>query len=77
MSQNIAISKLKSNCLQILENIRVGKKSITVTKRAKPIAKIVPFEEDKTSIMRLLRHKAEIKGDIIRPIDEKWDVDEN
>lgn len=74
---HIAISKFKSNCLHILENIRGGKKSIIVTKRSKPIAKIVPFEDDKTSILGSLRHKAEIKGDIIGPIDEKWDVDEN
>jgi antitoxin (DNA-binding transcriptional repressor) of toxin-antitoxin stability system len=68
MSTRIAISQFKSHCLEIIDKIQVSHESIIITKRDKPIAKIVPFDTTKASLFGMLKHKAEIKGDIIDPL---------
>jgi len=74
MSNQMAISKFKSHCLEVLDKLEKSKSSIIITKRNKPIATISPFVRKKESLFGLLANKAEIKGDIIAPIDDSWEV---
>lgn len=74
MSQKIAISQFKSHCLEILSNLNKSKSSIIITKRNKPIATVSPFSSKKESLFGMLKNKAEIKDDIISPIDEEWEA---
>ncbi|OJW67861.1 MAG: antitoxin [Candidatus Amoebophilus sp. 36-38] len=74
MDTKIAISQFKAHCLEIIEKLQTDHQPIIITKRDKPIAKVVPFDNQKASLFGLLKHKAEIKGDIIAPIDEKWNA---
>ena len=75
MSKKVAISEFKSHCLEILKSLEKTKSSIVITKRNKPIATVSPFANKKQSIFGMLQNKAEIKSDIIFPIDEKWEVE--
>ena len=74
MIQKIAISQFKSHCLEILSNLNKSKSSIIITKRNKPIATVSPFSNKKESLFGMLKNKAEIKDDIISPIDEEWEA---
>jgi antitoxin (DNA-binding transcriptional repressor) of toxin-antitoxin stability system len=74
MSNKIAISKFKTHCLEIIEDLYKKHESIIITKRDKPIALVSPFKKPKTSLFGILKDKAEISSDIIKPIDEKWNV---
>ena len=74
MSQNIAISQFKAHCLEIINKLPIDGQDIIITKRDKPIAKLIPINNTKTSLFGLLKDKAEINGDIITPIDVEWDV---
>ena len=74
MDIKIAISQFKAHCLEIIEKLQTDHQPVIITKRDKPIAKVVPLDNQKVSIFGLLKHKAEIKGNIIDPIDEKWNV---
>ncbi|PCJ29817.1 MAG: antitoxin [Rickettsiales bacterium] len=47
MSNQMAISKFKSHCLEILEKLEKSKSSIILTKHNKPIATISPFVRKK------------------------------
>ena len=74
MSIKVAISQFKAHCLEIIEKLQTDHQPVIITKRDKPVAKVVPLDNQKTSLFGMLKHKAKIKGDLIAPIDEKWDA---
>jgi prevent-host-death family protein len=75
MSTKIAISQFKAHCLGIIEKLQANKQPIIITKRDKPIAKVVPLDTTKAPLFGMLKSKAEIKADILEPIAEKWDTE--
>ncbi|WP_367363844.1 type II toxin-antitoxin system Phd/YefM family antitoxin [Candidatus Tisiphia endosymbiont of Nedyus quadrimaculatus] len=75
MSTKIAISQFKSHCLEIIAKLQVNGQSVIITKREKAIAKVLPIDTKKVSLFGMLKNKAEIKADILEPIDEKWNVE--
>ncbi len=75
MITRIAISRFKSHCLQIMEELQTKHQSIIITKRDKPIAQITPFDTKKKSLFGMLKEKGEIKGDIINHIEVQWDAE--
>jgi len=75
MTSAIAISQFKSHCLEIIEKLHTNRQSIIITKRNKPIAKVESIiDSSKLSLFGLLKGKAEIRGDILESIEEKWDA---
>ena len=75
MTITIAISQFKSHCLEILDKLQNNQETIIITKRDKPIAKVEAIMmKSNSSLFGILKNKAEIKGDILEPINEKWDA---
>ena len=75
MTITIAISQFKSHCLEILDKLQNNQETIIITKRDKPIAKVEAImTKSNSSLFGILKNKAEIKGDILEPINEKWDA---
>jgi antitoxin (DNA-binding transcriptional repressor) of toxin-antitoxin stability system len=75
MSTKIAISQFKSHCLEIIEKLQSNGQSVIITKRDKAVAKVLPIDNKKVSLFGMLKNKAEIKANILEPIDEKWDAE--
>ncbi|HJD56337.1 MAG TPA: type II toxin-antitoxin system Phd/YefM family antitoxin [Rickettsia endosymbiont of Pyrocoelia pectoralis] len=75
MTTKIAISQFKSHCLEIIEQLQINGNSIIITKRDKEVAQLLPINTKKTSLFGMLRNKAEIKTDILNPIEETWDAE--
>ena len=73
----IAISKFKATCLQVLEEVRVTKRPIRVTRFGKPVADIVPPQEHPVPTRRLgtMTGSGRILGDIVGPIGDESDWD--
>lgn len=46
-----------------------------ITKRGKPVAKLVPLDEHPESFIGSMKGTMEIVGDIVSPIDVKWEAD--
>jgi len=61
--KQIAAAKFKEQCLALLDE--VGPDGIVITKRGKPVAKLVPFASDSASLIGSLKGKLEIKGEIL------------
>lgn len=74
MHKKIAISKFKAQCLEIIENIQSDREPIVITKRDKPVARVLPLDSEKVSLFGMFKSRGKINGDIISPIEEKWDV---
>lgn len=56
-------AKFKEQCLAILDS--VDPEGIVITKRGRPVAKLVPIEADSGSLIGSLAGKLRITGDVL------------
>jgi prevent-host-death family protein len=61
--KEIAAAKFKEHCLAILDE--VDEDGIVITKRGKPVAKLIPIRAESASLIGSLKDQMEIKGDIV------------
>ena len=61
--KQISAAKFKEQCLALLD--QVDRDGIVITKRGKPVAKLIPLATDSASRIGSLKHKIRIKGDIL------------
>ena len=67
--------EFKARCLSVMEKVRVTREPVLITKRGRPVAKLVPADETPDFLGRL-QGIVKIKGDIESPIEpiESWEV---
>lgn len=72
--KKIAAGKFKTHCLALMDEVQTKREAIVITKRGKPVAKLVPVNEGADPIFDSLRGKATIVGDILSPVFtlEEW-----
>ena len=75
MSEYMKAGKFKARCLKAMDQVKRTRKRIIITKRNKPIAQLVPLEEDVIFLFGAMQGSVEFLGDIISPIGEEWDAD--
>ena len=74
MKQQMAAGEFKAKCLSVLDEVAKTRKEVIVTKRGRPVAKVVPIAEEKPQIWGRMAGTAVILGDIISPIEDAgWD----
>ena len=61
--REIPAAKFKEQCLALLEEVDAD--GIIITKRGRPVAKLIPIGTDSASLIGSLRNKITIKGDIV------------
>jgi prevent-host-death family protein len=70
--RTVAATQFKAQCLELLE--RVGPEGIVITKRGKPVAKLVPIRVDSSALIGSLAGKLKIKGRILST-GLRWDAE--
>jgi prevent-host-death family protein len=70
----IQAGNFKAKCLQLMDEVKEKHITITITKHGKPVAKLVPIEESSEDFFGCLKGTATIKGDIVAPLDVKWEA---
>jgi prevent-host-death family protein len=60
--KQVPAAKFKEQCLALID--QVDRDGIVITKRGKPVAKLIPLGADSASLIGSLKHKVKIKGDI-------------
>ena len=66
--QSINISEFKAKCLAVLEEIARTGEGVTILKRGKPIAQVLPATPRRSAYPQLdLRGTVEVLGDIVAP----------
>jgi len=75
MMKTIAAGEFKARCLQVMEDVRTKRTPVLITKRGKPLAKLVPADDKPPEIFGCLAGKIEILGDIVSPVTalEDWE----
>lgn len=74
--QTIAAGVFKAKCLAIMDEVQRKREPVVITKKGKPVAKLVPVEfEGPDPIFGFMAGKATIAGDIESPIpEEEWEI---
>lgn len=70
--KQIGAARFKEQCLSLLDS--VDPDGIVITKRGKPVARLIPFASDSASLIGSLAGKIEIKGEILST-GVKWDAE--
>jgi prevent-host-death family protein len=65
--KKIAVSAFKRNCLTIIDEILVKHETVIITKRGKPVAKLVPVNAEPDDVYNFLAGKGAIVGDVVSP----------
>jgi prevent-host-death family protein len=76
-TKTMPAGRFKANCLAVMDEVQAKHESVIITKRGKPVAKLVPIEEKKDLILGFMKGKATIIGDIVSPVIpiEEWGLD--
>ena len=61
-------STFKARCLNVMDQIQATGEPVVVTKRGKPVVKVVPAEPEKSDIFGFMADKFDIVGDIESPV---------
>jgi prevent-host-death family protein len=72
----IAAGEFKAKCLHLLDEVHQTRKEIVITKRGRPVARLLPVEDEKPVIFGRMKGTIKILGDIVGPTGEKWEADE-
>ena len=65
--KTISASAFRTRCFAVLAAVTKKRESIVITKRGKPIAKLVPVNAETDSIFGFFSGRGSITGDVVSP----------
>jgi prevent-host-death family protein len=65
--KKMAAGVFKTNCLAVMDEVQAKRVTVVITKRGKPVAKLVPVNEEKDDIFGFLAGKGFVTGDVVSP----------
>jgi prevent-host-death family protein len=68
--------QFKARCLKIMDEVRSTREPVVITKKGRPVAKLVPADGQPEDIFGCMKGEVEIVGDIVSPILplEDWEI---
>ena len=74
MTKNVPAGEFKAKCLALLDEVQQSRREYVITKRGKPVARLVPLETKPQDVFGRMKGTIEIHGDIFST-GEKWEAD--
>ncbi len=75
----INAAEFRKNCFKILDQVKITHKAVVITKRGKPIAKLVHFarQDEKDPLLGSMEGLVETIGDLTKPVidSDVWELD--
>lgn len=66
--RNVAATEFKAKCLELMDRVAEGRETYVITKRGRPVAKLVPADPPrKQGVLGCMLGKMEIVGDLEQP----------
>ena len=74
--KTMAAGKFKAECLKVMDQVNATREPVVITKKGRPVAKLVPVEPTSKDFLGSLVGVIEIVGDIESPVEppEAWEV---
>jgi prevent-host-death family protein len=68
--------QFKARCLKVMDDVQSTREPVVITKKGRPVAKLVPAEEPSDDFLGKLADTMKIVGDITQPLEdpEAWDA---
>jgi antitoxin (DNA-binding transcriptional repressor) of toxin-antitoxin stability system len=72
--KTMAAGAFKVHCLAVMDEVQAKRETIVITKRGKPVVKLVPAGAEKDDIYGFFKGKVKIVGDVVSPAltPEEW-----
>ena len=69
-------SAFKARCLKVMKDVQATGEPVVVTKRGKPVVKVVPADTENSDLFGFMAGRMKIVGDIESPVVplKKWKV---
>ena len=71
MARTIGAARFKEQCLSLLD--RVGPDGIVITKRGRPVAKLIPIRTESANLIGMFKGRLKVKGNILST-GLRWDA---
>lgn len=71
--KTVPATEFKAHCLALLEEVRETRQPLLVTRHGRPVVEISPYVPKEAARTNPLKGSILFQGDLISPIDEKWD----
>lgn len=71
----VAATEFKARCLELMDRVAEGRETYVITKRGRPVAKLVPADPPrKKSVFGCMVDQMELVGDLDKPLwtEEQW-----
>lgn len=70
----VTAAEFKAKCLKLMDEIAKTREPIVITKRGKPIAKLMPADEQPSSLFGYMKGKGTVTflGDIVDTPEVEW-----
>ncbi len=72
--RKVAAGKFKAQCLQIMDEVEKTGRPVVITKRGRPIVELGPVIKRPLTLRGAMKGQITIKGDIIGPLNERWNA---
>jgi prevent-host-death family protein len=72
--KTMAAGSFKAKCLTVMDEVQAKHETVVITKRGKPVAKLVPVNSERDEIYSFLEGKGAVAGDVVSPAisAEEW-----
>lgn len=70
----IPAGEFKAHCLQLLDQVALSGAPLTITKRGRPVARLVPLPPTAT-LFGALAGSVREQHDLVAPVGEAWEAD--
>ena len=74
-ARTMTASEFRARCLALMDEVAESGEPIVITKRGKPVARLIPCEPEPVDWFGRDRDIIQIHGDIISPIDVEWEAE--
>ena len=74
-SRTIKASEFKAHCLRLMEEVALSGEEIAITKRGRPVSRLVPCRDQPEELLGADRDIIRIHDDIVGPLDVEWEAE--
>ena len=67
--------QFKTHCLAVIDEVNARHETVVITKHGKPMAQLIPIQQDDDEIFDSMKDRIKILGDIVEPAIplEEWE----
>jgi len=73
----VGAAEFKAKCLELMDRVAETGESLIITKRGRPVARLVRVDAASESVFGFAKGMVEWMGDVVSPVSEPWTPDES